>query len=85
MDQRFAYLWVSLAAAITITAMWTGWIGLLMVAILGGLLTVGLRTGSFAPMYPDITRAERPVWFWLIMSFAAFVVAANLIRILMRL
>jgi len=85
MDPRRPYILLIVAAAITITALRSGAIGLLMVAFLGATLTVGFSTGSLAPVYPGISRHQAPVWFWAIMAFAAVVVAANVIGLLARL
>lgn len=82
MDQRVALLF---AVAITITAIWTGWSGLLFVAVCGALLTVGFRTGSLAPMCPELTRNKHPIMFWSLISFAGLVVAVSLIRLSARL
>ena len=85
MDQRFTYVWLATATVIAVALMWPQWIGLFLVAFFGATLTVGIKTGSLEPMYPGISRAERPRWFWFIVSFAAFVVTFNAIELIVRL
>jgi len=46
-----------------------------LVAVAGASLTVGLRTGSLAPIFPTVTRAKAPGKFWLgIGCYSLFVI-----------
>jgi len=63
----------------------SGWIGVFIVAFLGATVTVGLQTGSLAPVYPGVSRADAPLRFWSIMTVAAVFVAANVIGLLAKL
>lgn len=84
-DQQLRILWVVVATSLVLIAMWTGWIGVLMLAVFATFLTVGLRTGSLAPHFPSVTRSQKPVIFWLAMAFCAVVLISNLINLLRRL
>lgn len=84
-NQQLRLLWVMVATSLVIIAMWTGWMGVLMLALVATFLTVGLRTGSLAPHFPTVTRSQRPVVFWLVMAFCAAVLFSNLFFLFRRL
>ena len=60
-----------------------GLVGILCIALLATALTVGLTTGSLAPYYPAVTRAQAPQRFWLIMVACALVVVGNIVSLLL--
>ena len=76
---------VLLAAAIAIALIWTGWAGLVFLAFLATGLTMGLRTGTWAPMCPEVSRSDHPVAFWLFTLFGALMVVGTLISLIMHL
>jgi hypothetical protein len=63
----------------------TNWIGLLFVATLGALATIGLKTGSLAPLFPALTRSDTPVKFWLAVVGCILVVTVNVARLFLQL
>lgn len=53
-------------------------VNLMFVAVMGALLTVGLRTGSFAPLAPQVTRTETPKAYWIGLCICALIVIRSL-------
>jgi hypothetical protein len=58
------------------------YVGIIFLALLATAMTVGLRTGSLAPYYPAISRAETPSKFWAVMAACAAIVAMNILGLL---
>jgi hypothetical protein len=58
--------------------------GIFFVAILGATATVGLRTGSLAPLFPEISRAETPVKFWFGIGSCAAIILAFALNLVLR-
>ena len=58
--------------------------GIVFVAMLGAALTVGLTTGSLAPIYPSVSRSTAPRKFWLVMFGCAVVIAGNVLNLFLR-
>ena len=81
MDRHF-YVYVLVAIALTFAMMLTGIHGIFFVAILGATLTVGLRTGSLAPFYPAVSRADAPRKFWVVMVACAAIVVLNIVNLI---
>jgi len=61
-----------------------GLFGIFFVATLATIVTVGLMTGSLAPIYPTLSRTGAPVKFWLVMAFCAAGVVANVVNPILR-
>lgn len=80
-----ARYWLSIVVLTAIAVVWSmmvaGFLGILIIAMLGTALTVGLRTGSLAPYYPTISRAEAPAKFWLVMAVCAAVIVWNVLNL----
>jgi hypothetical protein len=72
------------AVAIVWSMMIAGFLGIFVVAMLGAVLTVGLRTGSLAHYYPTISRTGAPWKFWLVMFGCAVVIAWNVLNLFLR-
>ena len=81
MDSRF-YVIVLLALSLTFAMMLAGVSGIFFVALLGTALTVGLWTGSLAPYYPAVSRADAPAKFWVVMLACASIVLLNIVNLL---
>ena len=58
-------------------------VDLMFVAVIGALFTVALRSGSFAPLVPTVTRAETPKTYWFGLTVCAVIVLPNLARLLL--
>ena len=56
-------------------------VDLAFVAIMGALLTVGERTGSFAPLFPLVTRSETPKSYWLGVAVTGIIVFSSLAKL----
>ena len=56
-------------------------VDLAFVAIMGALLTVGVRTGSFAPLFPLVTRSETPKSYWLGVAVTGIIVFSSLAKL----
>jgi hypothetical protein len=66
---------------------WTiqvGLFGIFFVALLGTVLTVGLTTGSLAPLYPTASRTTHPLKYWTVMIACGAIVALNIINLIWR-
>jgi hypothetical protein len=50
------------------------WAHFLLVAAMGASLTTALRTGSLAPFFPGVRRADAPFKFWLGIAFYSWFV-----------
>jgi hypothetical protein len=59
-----------------------GVLGIFFVAALAAAATVGLRTGSLAPYWPSVSRAETPRKFWTVIGLCIAVVALNIVNLL---
>jgi hypothetical protein len=58
------------------------WLHVLFVAVLGSALTMAIKTGSFAPVFPQVTRQETPGKFWLWVGFCSFFVVGFFVGII---
>jgi hypothetical protein len=56
-------------------------VDLAFVAVMGALLTVGVRTGSFAPLFPMVTRSETPKSYWLGVAVTGIIVFSSLAKL----
>jgi len=56
-------------------------VGIFVIALFATAVTVGLRTGSLAPYYPAINRADAPIKFWGILTALAGVVVLNVLNL----
>jgi hypothetical protein len=56
-------------------------VDLAFVAVMGALLTVGVRTGSFAPLFPMVTRSEMPKSYWLGVAVTGIIVFSSLAKL----
>ena len=56
-------------------------VDLAFVAVMGALLTVGVRTGSFAPLFPMVTRSETPKSYWLGVGVTGLIVLSSLAKL----
>ena len=59
-----------------------GLLGIFVIALFATAATVGLRTGSLAPYWPTVSRAEAPAKFWTVIVLCGAVVAANIANLL---
>ena len=59
-----------------------GLVGIFFIALLATAATVGLRTGSLAPYWPSVSRADAPARFWTVIVVCVAVVAANIANLL---
>jgi hypothetical protein len=84
MNSRSPVILVLIAVALVWALQVAGLFGIFFVAILGTIVTVGLRTGSLAPLDTTTTRTATPVRFWLIMGFCAAGVVGNLLNFFLR-
>jgi hypothetical protein len=57
------------------------WLDIIFVGLMGSMATTGIITGSFAPLFPAITRKSKPVAFWLVLVFCTVIVADFLFAI----
>jgi hypothetical protein len=57
-------------------------VGLFVVALFAAAATVGLLTGSLAPYWPAISRAEAPGKFWTVIGLSTAVVGLNIVNLL---
>jgi len=62
-----------------------GLLGIFIIALFATAATVGLRTGSLAPYWPSVSRAQTPAKFWTTMVLCVAVVGANIASLLGRL
>jgi hypothetical protein len=83
--QQLQYVWVVVATSLVLIALWTGWIGVLMLAVVATFLTMGLKTGSLAPHFPSVSRNHKPVVFWIAMIVCATVLVGNIVRLILKL
>ena len=84
MDTRSTTILVLTAVAVVGSMMAAGLFGFFVVALMATAVTVGLRTGSLAPYYPTVSRAEAPRKFWLVMAACAAIVLLNIVNLLVR-
>jgi hypothetical protein len=84
MNSRNPVILVLIAAALVWALKVAGLFGIFFVAILGTVVTVGLRTGSLAPFDTTTTRTATPVRFWLIIGFCVAGVVANVLNLILR-
>jgi len=73
-------LWVLALAALFIWVFQIGMGGIVLLIFMGSAATVGMITGSLAPLFPSVSRAQRPLRFWSVMVVCAAVVSLNLVR-----
>ena len=59
-------------------------LGVFILAAVAAAATVGLRTGSLAPYWPSVSRAETPGKFWMIVGICIALVAINVVNLLAR-
>ncbi len=83
-DSRSLTILVLASVALVWAMMLAGVSGIVVVALFATALTVGLRTGSLAPYYPTISRAETPAKFWLIMAACGTILVLNVVNLLVR-
>ena len=84
MDGRALTILVLTAVPVVWSMMAAGLLGIVVVALFATALTVGLRTGSLAPYYPTVSRADAPTKFWLIMAACGAIVLLNIANLLAR-
>jgi hypothetical protein len=75
------YLVLLLALTAVFAMMLAGISGVFFLALLGTALTVGLTTGSLAPYYPTVSRAEAPAKFWIVMAACAAILLINVLNL----
>ena len=61
-----------------------GFTGIFLLAMFATALTVGLKTGSLAPYYPTVSRADAPAKFWIVMAACGTVVVINILNLFLR-
>ena len=84
MDTRSTAILVLTGAAVVGSMMAAGLFGFFVIALMAAAVTVGLKTGSLAPYYPMVSRAEAPRKFWLVMGACAALVLLNIINLVVR-
>jgi hypothetical protein len=57
-------------------------LGIFIIAALAAAVTVGVRTGSLAPYWPSVSRADAPITFWAVIGLCAAVVIANVANLI---
>lgn len=77
-------LWALALAALFVWVFQIGMGGIVLLAFMGSAVTVGMATGSLAPVFASVSRAQRPLKFWSVMAFCGAVVSLNLIRFIWR-
>ena len=84
MDNFRLTVLVLTSVAVVGSMMAAGLFGIFFIVLLGATLTVGLTTGSLAPVYPAVSRTQAPHRFWLVMFACAAVVALNIFNLIWR-
>ena len=84
MEKHRLTIIISIAVALVWSMMLTGLIGIFILAMIGATVTAGLITGSLAPVYPTVSRANAPRTFWAVMLVCAAVLTLNIVNLLWR-
>ena len=75
---------VLLSVSLVWSMVLAGVFGIFFLAVLGATATVGLRTGSLAPLFPALTRSETPGKYWFGIGACAAIILANVANLLLR-
>ena len=75
---------VVVAIALVMALKIAGLFGILLVAMMGSVVTVGLTQGSLAPVLPSFSRTTTPLKYWTLIGVCAFGVIVNVANLLLR-
>jgi hypothetical protein len=83
-NDNLRMIWLLALAALFWWVFQIGDGGIVLLAFMGSAVTVGMTTGSLAPVFPSVSRAQHPGRFWSAMGICATLVCLNIVRFLWR-